>query len=73
MGCTATALIGAFAAAGSDPVLDTAAALAFFGLAGEAASQESRGPGSFQVALMDSLAAIGPSVLASKAKIELKG
>lgn len=70
MGCTATALIGAFVAAGSDPALDTAAALAFFGLAGESASQGARGPGSFQVALMDSLSTIGPPVLASKARIE---
>lgn len=69
MGCTATALIGAFVAAGSDPTLDAASALAFFGLAGESASQEARGPGSFQVALMDSLGAIGPSVLASRARI----
>jgi hydroxyethylthiazole kinase len=70
MGCTATALIGAFAACGTDPVLSTASALAFFGLAGERAAEEARGPGSFQVALMDSLSAISPAVLSRKARIE---
>jgi len=70
MGCTATAIIGAFSASGSDPAFDAAAALSFFGLAGEAAAREARGPGSFQVALMDVLAALDPMALAKGARIE---
>ena len=54
-GCTATALIGAFLAVDKDTLEATATALATYGLAGEEAATESRGPGSFHPALLDAL------------------
>jgi len=54
-GCTATALIGAFLAVDQDSVQAAATALAYYGLAGEVAAQSCKGPGSFQVALLDAL------------------
>jgi len=54
-GCSATAIIGAFAAVDPDPVTAAATGLAFFGLAGEKAGQNAEGPGSFMMALLDAL------------------
>jgi len=54
-GCAATALVAAFCAASSSTLAATAAALAYFGVAGERAAAVSAGPGSFQVALLDQL------------------
>ena len=56
LGCSLTALMGAYAAV--LPALDAAvAALAHFAEAGLQAGQTARGPGSFQVAFLDALAA----------------
>lgn len=52
MGCTHTALVGAFAAIGEDSGL---AATAILGVAGEIAARQSAGPGSLQVNLLDTL------------------
>ncbi len=54
-GCSATAVIGAFAAVEKDMVAAAAGALAFFGLAGERAGEQAAGPGSFMIALLDML------------------
>ncbi len=54
-GCSATALIGAFAAVEKDPLAAAAGALAYFGLAGEKAAEKAEGPGSFIPALIDAL------------------
>jgi hydroxyethylthiazole kinase len=55
MGCSLTAVTGAFVAAEPDPVLAATAALSFYGLAGELAAERSAGPGSFQPAMFDAL------------------
>lgn len=59
-GCLLTSVMGAFAAVESDPLRAGAAALAWYGAAGEIAASAagSRGPGSFQVALLDALAGL---------------
>ena len=54
-GCSATAVIGAFAAVDPDPVTATATGLAFFGVAGEVAGSTAKGPGSFMTSLLDGL------------------
>ncbi|WP_047864040.1 hydroxyethylthiazole kinase [Rubrobacter aplysinae] len=59
-GCASTAAIGCFAAVqdtrdGLDPET-AAAALAYFGRAGEAAAQDADGPGTFEPRLLDALA-----------------
>jgi hydroxyethylthiazole kinase len=69
-GCTATAAIGAFLAVDRDPVSATATALAFFGLAGEAAAEKASAPGSFMIQLLDALYTITPEKLRAGCKIQ---
>lgn len=63
LGCSQTALMGAYAATG--PAFDAAlAALAHFKVAGSAAAKRAEGPGSFQVHFLDALANTQPADLA---------
>jgi hydroxyethylthiazole kinase len=55
LGCTATALCGAFAAVNPDHFAATAAAMAVMGIAGEIAAEKAQGPGSMQVHFLDAL------------------
>ena len=55
LGCTATALCGAFAAVEKDPFLAAVCAMAVMGIAGEIAGENCSGPGSFQVRFVDAL------------------
>ncbi len=55
MGCTASALTGAFAAVNSDSASAAAHAMAAMAAAGKIAGTTSRGPGSFQVSFLDAL------------------
>jgi hydroxyethylthiazole kinase len=69
-GCMSSALTGCFLAAKPDSPLEAAAeALAAFGVAGEDAAREAKGPGSFHVGLYDALAALDPEALDSRARI----
>jgi hydroxyethylthiazole kinase len=69
-GCMSSALTGCFLAAKADGPLEASAeALAAFGVAGEDAAREAKGPGSFHVNLYDSLAALDPATLDGRAKI----
>lgn len=71
-GCTATVIIGAFLAVDRDAANATAAALAYFGLAGEKAALKEKTPGSFQIALLDSLYRIDRKQLEEGAKIQIQ-
>ena len=55
MGCTATAIAGAFLAVEPDTFQAVFSAMAFMGVAGELAAKISKGPGSFQVNFLDKL------------------
>lgn len=55
LGCSATAIVAAFAAVHADPLVATAAALAALGVAGEIAARDSTGPGTFRWKLLDAL------------------
>jgi hydroxyethylthiazole kinase len=55
MGCTATAIVGAFAAANENPLVAATAAMAVMSLAGERAASYAHGSGSMQVAFLDEL------------------
>ncbi len=55
LGCTATALCGAFAAVEPDGFKATVSAMAVMGIAGEIAAERSAGPGSMQVNFLDAL------------------
>jgi len=69
-GCMSSALTGCFLAAKpGDPLAAAAEALAAFGVAGEDAAREARGPGSFHVGLYDALAALDPATLNERARI----
>lgn len=55
LGCTASAMVGAFLAVYTDAVAATAQALAVLGLAGEIAAKHAEGPGSLRFRLLDAL------------------
>jgi hydroxyethylthiazole kinase len=60
-GCMATAITGCFLAVRPEDPLEAAAeALVAFGVAGEDAAKEAKGPGSFHAALYDALYALDP-------------
>jgi hydroxyethylthiazole kinase len=69
-GCMSSAITGCFLAVKREAPLEAAAeALAAFGVAGEDAARDARGPGSFHVGLYDALAALDPDTLDSRARI----
>jgi hydroxyethylthiazole kinase len=68
LGCSATAVIGAFLAIEPDAFMATVAGLAVFGVAGEIAAERSKGPGSLQVALLDALYALDGEQFLSQCK-----
>lgn len=55
LGCTASALVGAFLGVEPDPLVASAHAMAVLGVAGEIAAARSAGPGSLQMNLLDAL------------------
>lgn len=55
LGCTASALTGAFAAVNSSPLLAAAHAMAVMGIAGELAAEKAEGPGTLQLHFLDAL------------------
>jgi hydroxyethylthiazole kinase len=69
MGCAASAVLAGCLAVESDPLTATAAALAIFGVAGEIAGTSASGPGSFSVALLDTLYALDADTLMRTVRI----
>ncbi len=61
LGCTASALCGAFAAVNPDPAAAAAHAMTVMGMAGEMAGRSAKGPGSFQMHFLDALYQISAS------------
>jgi hydroxyethylthiazole kinase len=70
VGCTASAIIGAFLSVDDDPLSAAATALAFCGLAGEAAGKKSAAPGAFMIEMVNALYTIQPEDLEKGCKIE---
>ncbi len=68
-GCVASALTGCFVAVAPTPLEGAVAALVALGVAGEDAAAGSRGPGTFQVRLLDALAALDPATLDARARL----
>lgn len=66
MGCSLSALTGAFAAVGETTGL---AAAAVFGVAGEIAAEQAKGPGSLQVNILDALFALNEETLLERLKL----
>lgn len=69
-GCTATVIIGAFLTVEKDPLIATALGLAYFGLAGEKASEKTNSSGSYGIALLDAIYEIKEEEFADKMKLE---
>lgn len=63
LGCTATALTGAFLAVQPDPVLAAAQALGILGLCGETAARGVDGPGTLRLRIIDALYQMDESAL----------
>jgi hydroxyethylthiazole kinase len=70
-GCMSTAITGSFLAANDDPFEAAVEALVAFGVAGENAALDAKGPGSFHVNLYDALAALDPATLSERAKVDV--
>ncbi len=70
MGCTATALAGAFAAVNPDPLMASLSAMVVMGVAGELAEEKASGPGTMQLHFLDSLYNLTPELLTSRARIK---
>ncbi|MEO8518760.1 MAG: hydroxyethylthiazole kinase [Dermatophilaceae bacterium] len=69
VGCALGALMAAFAAVVPDALVAAAAATATLTVAADSAAKQSRGPGTFAVALLDELALIEPAELAAQVRI----
>ena len=68
-GCMASSIVGAFAAISKDYLLSSGAAMAAFGIAGENAAKNAKGPYSFKVRLFDEMARLTPKDLKERARI----
>ncbi|WID94681.1 hydroxyethylthiazole kinase [Bosea vestrisii] len=66
IGCAAGALIAACCAVEADKAVAAAAALTAYGIAGEIAAERCRGPGSFEVELIDAVAAMDAATLVAR-------
>jgi hydroxyethylthiazole kinase len=70
LGCTASALTGAFAAVNPSALRAAAHAMAVMGIAGEIAAERSAGPGSLQVNLIDALYALSENDIQTRLRME---
>lgn len=69
LGCTASALIGAFAAVNPDPLKAATSAMAVMGICGERAAQHSPGPGSLQHHFLDALYLLDQGLISEQLKL----
>jgi hydroxyethylthiazole kinase len=70
LGCTASALTGAFAAVNPSPLRAAAHAMAVMGIAGEMAAERSPGPGSLQMNFLDALYALSENDISKRLRME---
>ena len=70
LGCTASALIGAFLGAGLPPMAAAASGLVALGVAGEIAAAQSIGPASLQLNLLDQLHLLDRAVLTRYGRVQ---
>ena len=69
-GCMSSAVTGCFLAVAASPFDAAVEALVAFGVAGEDAARDAKGPGTFHANLYDALAALDPATLDARAKAE---
>jgi hydroxyethylthiazole kinase len=68
-GCMSSAVTGCFLAVAESTFDGAVEALVAFGVAGEDAARDAKGPGSFHVNLYDALAALDPATLDGRARV----
>jgi hydroxyethylthiazole kinase len=68
-GCMSSAVTGCFLAVAESRFDAAVEALVAFGVAGEDAARDAKGPGSFHVSLYDALAALDPTTLDGRARV----
>ena len=73
MGCTASALTGAFAAVNAQAFDAAAHAMGIMGIAGEQAGEQARGPGSFQTHFLDALYQLTQSEVDQRLRLQRSG
>lgn len=71
LGCTASAITGAFAAVNPDPVIAAAHAMVVMGICGELAAEGAPGPGTLQLNLLDRFYQLSREDLADRFKVEM--
>ena len=69
MGCTSTALVGAFAAVSGSPLSAAAAGMAVMKVAAEMAAEKASGPGTLQVHFLDALHNLSQDDLVGRLKL----
>ncbi|NQT85973.1 hydroxyethylthiazole kinase [bacterium] len=69
LGCTASALTGAFAAVDASPIEAAAHAMAVMGIAGELAAEKADGPGTLQLHFLDALYGLSDDDVASRLRM----
>lgn len=69
MGCTSTALLGAFAAVAASPLAAAVDGMAVMKVAAELAAEKAQGPGTLQVHFLDALCNLTADDLAARVKI----
>jgi hydroxyethylthiazole kinase len=69
-GCMAASVIGAFAAVEKDAAVAAACAMAVYGLAGEMAAKDAKGPGSMKQNMFDCIMAITPLDVQKGARVD---
>jgi hydroxyethylthiazole kinase len=70
LGCTASALTGAFAAVNPSPFIGAAHAMAVMGISGEIAAEKSKGPGSLQMHFLDVLYRLKKKDIQKRLKVQ---
>jgi hydroxyethylthiazole kinase len=71
LGCTASALCGAFIAVNSSASAAAAHAMAVMGIAGELAGEQAQGPGSFQMRFLDALYTVTENDIRDRVNMEV--
>ncbi len=69
LGCTASALCGAFLAVNTSALIAAVHAMAVMGIAGELAAEQAKGPGSLQLHFLDMLYALTESDIITRIKL----
>lgn len=72
LGCTASALCGAFLAVRKSPLKAAAHAMAVMGIAGEIAAERAEGPGTLQLHFLDALANLDGEDIAQRMRLEVR-